>query len=265
MDPAVESNWSNVGEDSPIFSVKASLADNESWYRVALSIPSADGYLFPEKLKAQLRVSQPSDVRIEVQPRVASGSQPLAIGSGTVRLEAVAEDTSGGASLSYQWRKDGIAIADSRLISAGKASGIVSRSEGKFRISFSLPLVDNNTDGIYDLVVENGANFASSEALQCSVDPKILSLDVPPLVNLGDDAKLEVKVAGSGTYSYEWRKNGTKVENAANSVSGANTSVLLLSTVQEDKSGNYSVVVTNGTKVENASIALPLLVAGTVS
>jgi hypothetical protein len=268
-DPAEDGNWSNVGDNAPVFSVKASLADHQSRYRVALSIPSAADYVhLGEAYDGACGVSEPKDVRIVVQPRLVRGSLPLAIGSGTVRLEAVAEDLSGGASLSYQWRKDGVAIPVDPKETTEKDFRSVSRgSDGKFVITYDLPTIDNNSDGVYDLVVQNGANFASSEALSLSVDPKILSFDVPAAVNPGDNVKLEVKVAGNGPYSYEWRRNGERVNDVANSVSGAATSVLLLNNVSDATSGTYavsgtySVVVTNAAKASNTSLARPLVVA----
>ena len=62
----------------------------------------------------------------------------------------------------YQWRKDGVAIADTRSKTTGKAKGSVVRGpgpDGVFLITYDLPPVDNNSDGVYDLLVDNGANF----------------------------------------------------------------------------------------------------------
>jgi hypothetical protein len=96
-----------------------------------------------------------------------------------------------------------------------------------------------------------------------TVNPKILSLEVPATVNPGDSAKLEVKVSGTG-YTYEWRRNGQKLGNVANSISGVDSPVVLLSTVTEASSGTYSVVVTRA-GLSSTSAALPLVVAANVS
>ena len=256
---ASSAEWSPVGNDSPVLSVKALGEDNGTRFRVVLSIPSV-GFTLPERPEAELRVSAPSDVKIVQQPRLVSGAggRQLAIGLATGRLEAVAEDVSGGTLLVYRWRKDGEVIPDTRAKTTGKATGTVARgADGKFLVSYDLPTVDNDSDGIYDLVVENGANFASSEALPLSVDPKILSLEGPALVSPGDDAKLEVRVAGNGAYTYRWYRNATEV--------GTSNSKLLISRATATDSGTYSVVVTSGANVSNRSAALPLVVARKVS
>jgi hypothetical protein len=271
LSAAVEGNWENVGTDSPVYSVKGVsaaesatvLGDDQSRYRVVLSLPSA-GFTLAEKPEAELRVSTPKDVKIMQKPILVGGGSELSVGSLSAQLSAVAQETAGAGTLYYQWRKDGVAIADTRSKTNGKARGSVLRgSNDQFLITYDLPAVDNNSDGVYDLLVDNGANFASSEALVLTVNPKILSLEVPAAVNPGDSAKLEVKVAGTG-YTYEWRRNGQKLGNVANSVSGADSPVVLLSAVTEASSGTYSVVVTRA-GLSSTSAALPLVVAANVS
>ena len=275
--PGSVQEWTNVGVDSPVHSVKGVAAaesetdfgDDRSRYRVVLSLPDA-GYELPEKPEAELRVSKPTDVKFDRQPSLIVGGSvrgsELSFGLTTARLEAVARETAGGTLISYQWRKDGVPIADAR----SKASGSVTIGASRTAlISYELPAVDNNSDGVYDLLIDNGANFASSEALVLSVNPKILSLDVPSTLNPGDSAKLEVKVSGTG-HAYQWRRDGVKLRNTANSISGADSSVLLLSSVTAGtgslaSSGSYSVVVTNASGVSNTSAALPLVVAAKVS
>jgi hypothetical protein len=270
LDATVESNWVNVGTDAPVYSVRnlaaaedsTVLGDDRSRYRVVLSIPGAD-FALPEKPEAELRVSKPTDVRIAQQPFLVTGGSVLSVGSGSLQLKAVALELAGGKTLSYQWRKDGVAIIDNRSKTTGKASGSVERgSDDGFVITYDLPKIENDSDGVYDLLVDNGANFASSEALALSVNPKILSLDVPALVNPGDSAKLEVKVPGSG-YTFQWRRTGTNLVDSG-SISGATTSVLRLSAVTEAQSGTYSVVVTNA-GVSTVSAGLPLTVAAKVA
>jgi hypothetical protein len=254
LSTASTATWSNVGDDSPVLSVKALAEDNGTRFRVVLSLPSVD-FTLPETPGAELRVSAPSDVKIVRQPLLVSGGRQLSVGLATGRLEAVAEDVSGGTTLVYRWRKDGEVPADTRAKTTGKATGTAVRgTDGKFVISYDLPTVDNASDGLYDLVVENGANFASSEALPLTVDPKILSLEVPALVSPGDDAKLEVKVAGSGAYTYQWYRNATERV-------GTSSPKLLISRATPASSGTYSVVVTSGANVSNTSAALPLVVA----
>ena len=273
LSAAVEGNWENVGMDSPVYSVKGvsaaesatALGDDQSRYRVVLSIPSA-GFTLEEKPWAELRVSNPKDVKISDKPILVGGGSELSVGSLSAQLRAVAQETAGAGTLYYQWRKDGVAIADTRSKTTGKAKGSVVRGpgpDGVFLITYDLPPVDNNSDGVYDLLVDNGANFASSEALVLTVNPKILSLEVPATVNPGDSAKLEVKVSGTG-YTYEWRRNGQKLANVTNSISGADSPVLLLSAVTEANSGTYSVVVTRA-GLSSPSAALPLVVAAKVS
>jgi hypothetical protein len=58
--------------------------------------------------------------------------------------------------------------------------------------------------------------------------------DIP----VGRDTTLSVTVSGTGTLTYEWRRNGQPI-------AGATNGTLVLNAIQPDQGGNYTVVVTD--------------------
>ncbi|NBV34837.1 MAG: hypothetical protein EBR81_13880, partial [Proteobacteria bacterium] len=123
-------------------------------------------------------------------------------------------------------------------------------ADGNFALSYNLPTVGNDSDGLYDVVVDNGVSFASSPGLQLSVDPKIDALEVPATANPGDGVKAGVTVRNSsgGGYSYAWYKDGAPISNDS-VYAGATSSELTLKAVPADWQGEvkFSVLVTNTT------------------
>lgn len=144
----------------------------------------------------------------------------LSAGSSNLKLSSVVSDSSSAKTVSYRWRKDGRDVF----------TGTASRSGAEAYVAtYTLPPVANETDGSYDLVVDNGAGFAGSIPITLVVDPRIEAFDVPASVNSGDGCKLTVSVrnASSGTYSYTWYRNGVGLQNGS-LYSGATTSELTI-------------------------------------
>ncbi|MDX1451699.1 MAG: immunoglobulin domain-containing protein [Oleiphilaceae bacterium] len=68
-------------------------------------------------------------------------------------------------------------------------------------------------------------------------------------VNETDDITLNVSASGSGTLSYQWRKDGTPIPNAIHSY-------LNLTSVTPLEAGNYDVIITNETGTVSSEIAV---------
>ena len=190
-------------------------------------------------VESVLSVAQTGAVGILGAPTLTGTTSPI-LRSGSLNLALVATGTesTGAASVTTRWRKDGVVVQTRDVVC----------SAGSFALSYSLPTVGNDSDGLYDVVVDNGASFASSPGLQLFVDPKIDAMEVPATANPGDGVKASVTVrnASGGGYSYLWYKDGAAVSNGS-VYAGATTSELTLKAVPADWQGEvkFSVLITN--------------------
>jgi pectate lyase len=158
-------------------------------------------------------------------------SQTVSAGS-NVSFSVAADGT---APLSYQWQKNGSAIA------------------GANSATLNLTNVQGTDSGNYRVVVSNAAGSATSTTAVLSVPtgpvaPAITSQPASQTVVTGGSALFGVIATGTAPLSYQWYKDGSLI-------SGATTSSLSLSNVQHADAGGYSVVVTNaaGTATSNTA------------
>ncbi len=130
----------------------------------------------------------------------------------------------GSAPLSYQWRKNGVNIADGGNL-AGSASATL-------RLSGVL----GADAGDYDLLVSNADGCVTSVVATLTVfDPVILDPPFTQTGELGGDALFGVVAAGTELH-YQWQRNGA-------SLTGATSDVLTVTGIQVSDVGFYSVVV----------------------
>ena len=142
---------------------------------------------------------------------------------------------SGTAPFSYQWRKDGTAIA-------GATSAILTLSN-----------VQISAAGSYTVVVTNSASAITSNAAQLTVNPAVVAPAITAQTNsqtvlAGANASFSVDATGTAPLSYQWRKDGV-------AIFGATAATLILSSVQSIDAGSYTVVITNsaGSTTSNAA------------
>lgn len=157
--------------------------------------------------------------RIVVQPipRIIAPN-----GSVTFNVEAV-----GSATLSYQWRKNGLNVA------------------GATTSSYSLPSVQTANAGTYSVVVTNTLGSVTSDGALLTVAkagvtgfPQITTQPLSALVPLGTAATFSVAATGNATLLYQWRK-GTVAQAGATATSFTTPPTTLTS------AGTYSVLVKN--------------------
>ncbi|HVU32860.1 MAG TPA: immunoglobulin domain-containing protein [Opitutaceae bacterium] len=163
-------------------------------------------------------------VRPPVAPTVTSVSGPVAVAvGGSFSLSVSATGT---APVSYQWRKDGQAIA-------GATSSYFSKSDAQ--------LTDT---GAYTVVVTNAQGTATSAAVTVTVTnarpPVITYMPGSFTLRQGDwVGSINVGASGTGTLSYQWSKDGTPIAGATNS------SLYFYHNAAAADAGSYTVVVTN--------------------
>ena len=134
--------------------------------------------------------------------------------------------------LSYQWRKDSVAIS------------------GATSTTLTLNNVQSTTAGSYTVTVSNAAGTVTSNAatLTVNVAATITAQPASQTVNAGATATFTVVATGTAPLSYQWRKDGAAIP-------GATNGTLTLSGVQSTDAGSYTVVITNsaGSTTSNAA------------
>jgi hypothetical protein len=201
----------------------AALAMNRSKYYVKVSNVSTQRPYSTYSNAAMLKVASKEDLlsigSIKLNNVTTNGAAQLSLlSANTLRAEAIAIDP-GSLKLSYQWRRNGEKIA-SGLVAA---SGTVNLTSGTstFALEYRLPAqLDASSEGVYDLIVDNGVMVVASPSVSLTMDPKIVSVEIPTKVNPSDPLKMSATFVGSASsYKYEWYKGATRVKDAT--VSGA--------------------------------------------
>lgn len=145
-----------------------------------------------------------------------------------------------GGSLTYQWKKNGTVI-----------SGVTGAT-------LTLPATTTADAGSYTVTVTNSVSSVTSTAATLTVDsgtvaPVITTQPVAQTGSIGGSVTFTVAATGSGTLSYQWKKDGV-------AIAGATSATLTLTNIQGSDSGVYSVTVTGtaGTVTSNAvTLAVP--------
>jgi hypothetical protein len=137
--------------------------------------------------------------------------------------------------LTYQWRKDGTAIA------------------GATASSFSIGSTAASDSGSYSVVVTNGAGPITSNSATLtvgSVIPVISSQPSGGTFRLGQSASLAVVATGTGPLQYRWFKDGVAVASGTGST-------LNIASLQESDAGGYYVEVSGpGGKAASQNVVL---------
>lgn len=150
---------------------------------------------------------------ITLQPQ----AQTVLVGS-TLTLTVTATGTG---PLSYQWKRDGVAITD--------ATGAV----------YTRANVEAGESGLYSVVVSNICAVVQSAGASVTVgQPPVIVSDPRPLtVPVGQPASFSVTATGDGPCSYQWFKNGAAIP-------GATAATLAIAAAQVSDEADYSVTVT---------------------
>jgi len=144
---------------------------------------------------------------------------------------------SGTAPMTYQWKKNGTAIA-------GAASS-----------SYTTPATTSTDNGAqFAVTVTNSAGSVTSGAAVLTVNastvtPAITAEPVSETVTVGQTATFNVAATGSAPLSYQWKKSGTVI-------SGATSSTYTTpATTSADNGSQFTVVVSNtaGSVTSNAA------------
>ncbi|MDD5141112.1 MAG: immunoglobulin domain-containing protein [Verrucomicrobiales bacterium] len=179
---------------------------------------------------------------VMVPPAIITQPAGASVVAGTNVTFTVA--ASGSATLAFQWRKNGNALAN-----GGNVSGANSAT-------LSLTNVSATDAANYSVTVTNtvGSITSGNAALTVLGPPAITSQPANVTVAQGSSASFSVTVSGTAPLSFQWLKNGVAIP-------GANSNVLTFSAVTTNDTASYFVVVTNAVgNASSFSAALTVLV-----
>jgi hypothetical protein len=157
------------------------------------------------------------------------GSQPVSIalasGSGNYLSLSIALLNSTG-SETFQWYKDGSAIAGATSSSYSRYSNITPEVAGKYAVK----------------VTNSAGSTTSDEAivsvLSAVTGPQFTMQPANQSAHVGESATFTAVATGASPLSYQWKKNGAAIE-------GATTANLVLTTIQDDDAATYVLIASN--------------------
>ncbi len=158
---------------------------------------------------------------------IVSHPQSVSVDEGDAFLFSVAAN--GGGSLSFQWRKNGIAINGASASTLSVSSSVL------------------NDGGLYDVIVSNSVGSVTSQSALLTVNEVVVVPDLDPVsiiaqpqgvtVEEGEAFSFSVQASGSDI-AYQWRKDG-------NTIPGATDASLTVSPSEAGDEGYYDVVISN--------------------
>ena len=140
----------------------------------------------------------------------------------------------GNATLTYQWKKNGINIAGAT--SNTYTTPAASSDDHGTRYSVSV----SNSSGTVTSMDASVTVFAAPSSLPAPIQPPTITTQLASQsVVAGQSATFTVKAVGGGTLAYQWKKNGTSMDGATSS------SYSTPATSFADNGAQFSVVVSN--------------------
>jgi hypothetical protein len=167
-----------------------------------------------------------------VAPSITSQPANITVTAGqTATFSATATGT---APLTYQWKKNGADISGATSASYTTPATVASDNNAKFTVTVTNS-VSNATSNSSTLIV--------------NVPPTITTQPANRTVNAGQTATFTVAATGTGTLSYQWKKNGTTISGATSA------SYSTPATVASDNGASFSVTVTASSVSVNSNAA----------
>lgn len=201
----------------------ATLADSGTQFSVVVS----DGSGSISSSVAMLTVTSSA-----VAPSIVTQPSNSTVAAGQAATFAVT--ATGTAPLMYQWKKNGAPIGGATAASYTTAPTTPSDSGAQFTVT-----------------VTNSVSSVTSNAagLTVNLPPSITAQPVSQTVNAGQSATFHVGATGTGTLSYQWKRNGSAIGGATLA------SYTTPATSASDNGAQFSVTVTDlaGSVTSNAA------------
>jgi hypothetical protein len=128
----------------------------------------------------------------------------------------------GSSPISYQWKKDGVAIS------------------GGTNATLAFSTVNTSESGSYSVTVTNGTGSATSSVATLSVvsPPSIISQPSTAAININSAFTFSVTAVGTGPLSYQWKKGTVNIP-------GATSETYTISSAIPADAGIYSLTISN--------------------
>jgi len=185
-----------------------------------------------------------SAATLTVNLPTAITAQPAsrAVNAGQTATFTVA--ATGAGTLTYQWKKNGVAISGATSASYTTPAEVVSDNGAAFTVT---------------VTGAGGSATSNAATLTVSGPPSIAAQPANRSVTAGQTATFTVTATGSGTLTYQWKKGGVAVNGATSS------SYTTPATTTADSGSQFTVTVTNsvGSVTSNAA-TLTVAAAGTL-
>jgi uncharacterized repeat protein (TIGR01451 family) len=220
------------GATAASYSLMTSMTDNGATFDCVVSNGAGNASSSSATLTVNSATTPPT---ITTQPSPTTVTLP---GSATFAVVAT-----GTAPLSYQWRRNGSAVAGATGAS----------------YTFNPTLGDNGA--FYSVFVSNTAGSVTSSAALLTVNgaPVAPTITTPPssqTVNVGTPATFSVVAAGSTPLAYQWRRGGSPIPGATGS------SYTLASPVLGDSGAMFDVIVSNSAGSATSAAAMLTVTSG---
>lgn len=185
----------------------------------------------PAGLGAAITAGAGGDATLFVLPAAAPAitAQPVANTVATGGDQVVLGATIYGVPpLTYQWKKDGVAVSD--------GNGIA----GSGTATLTINPVTGPMSGQYTLVATDsyGSATTSAAALTVQVPPAITQRPLSQVATIGQALTFSVAATDPGAISYQWRHNGSDI-------AGATTATYSIASARLADRGYYEVVASN--------------------
>ena len=176
--------------------------------------------------------SNAATLTVNVPPSITAQPANQTVNVGQTATFAVT--ATGTATLTYQWKKNGAAIS------------------GATSASYTTPATASSDSGAsFTVTVTNGFGNVTSNAatLTVNIPPTITAQPGNQTVAVGQTATFTVAATGSGTLTYQWKKNGTAVSGATSA------SYTTPATAGSDNGASFTVTITgnSGNITSNAA------------
>lgn len=168
-------------------------------------------------------MSSDATLVVNTAPVVTAQPRTQSVLAGSVVTFGVS--ASGGASFTYQWRRNGVPIA------------------GATNSTLTINGVTQFDSGLFDVQVANAVGSTISSLAQLTIvssptAPVITAQPSNRTILVGSSTTLTIAATGAPTPSYQWRRNGIPL-------SGATLASFTVAGTQAGEAGNFDVVVTN--------------------
>ncbi|MBA4148074.1 MAG: immunoglobulin domain-containing protein [Verrucomicrobia bacterium] len=206
--------------------VNISGATTTSYTRVNVQSADAGNYTVAVTNDSGSVTSIIAKLTVQAPPQIITEPQSQTVSAGAdVSFNVV---TSGSPTPAYQWRYNGANIP------------------GATGSSYTLLNVQSSDTGDYSVFLSNvvGSVPSADATLTVNGPPSITSQPKEGGVLLGQDTSFSVTAVGTGSLTYQWRKDNFDLSDDS-TFSGTTSSVLTIANVQNSELGTYTVQVGN--------------------